>query len=70
MSEEAFTIFDTDWFFDEIAISYEDGCGEDAILRYLTNLRSDFCHDHAIYKLGLGSHIGTVHTLIRGVFVS
>ena len=32
VSEEAFEFFDTDWFFDKIAVSDEYGCGEDAIL--------------------------------------
>ena len=69
MSEESFEFFDTDRFFDKIAVYEKDGCGKDAILSYMTNERSDFCHDRVICKNGLGSHIGTLHTLIIGLFV-
>ena len=70
MSEEAFKTFDSDWFFDYINVSDEDGCSEEAILGCLTNEISDFYHDCVIYKSELGSQLGNVHTLIHGVFVS
>ena len=70
MSEEAFKIFDSDWLFEYINVSDEDRCSKDAIIVCLTNERSDFCHDRVINKRGLGSQIGTFHTLIHGVFVS
>ena len=70
MSGEAFRFFDTDRFFRNISVADEDGCGKENILRCLTNYRSGFCNDRVIEKRGLGSQIGTFHTLILEVFLS
>ena len=68
-SEEAFKIITTDRFFDRTDVSDEYICGQDAIIRCPTKYIYDFCHDCIINKRAMGSHIGTVHTLILGVFV-
>ena len=68
MSEEAFEFFDTDCFFDKIAVAKKDGCGKEAIIGFPMNEISDFCHYCVIDKCGLGSQLGTVQILIHGVF--
>ena len=67
MSEESFEFFNTYWFFDDISVVYEEGYGDDDIIRCLANERSDFCHDLVIEKREMGSLLGTIHTLIHGV---
>ena len=54
----------------KIVVSNKYRCGEDAIISYLTNDRSDICHYCVSDKRGIGSQISTFHTLILGLFVS